>query len=229
MAKGFKKESKNQKKGYKTIFERVKDKAEGEQKSWQWYRKTVRTMALEYKRRPDKTILEERKDRIDPEDSQDENRLRRYARQGRLFLFEYKAKMKHLPYYDTFPLVYVIKAETDHFFGANLHYMEPRKRMIAIEKLKNDRIDIPRACFHKYILDHVDGFLLDLAIDEWDTSILLPVEHFVRERNGVLIPYKSSDVWKETDEDYGNKIRAKRIVKGYGKPEDIKDVTNGDI
>lgn len=225
MAKGFKKEDNQKRKGYNTLFERVKEKAGTEEQSWQWYRKTVRTMALEYKQNPDKTIRDERRDRADDEESRDENMLRRYARQGRLFLFEYKAKMKYLPYYDTFPLVYVIKANKDHFFGANLHYMEPRKRMIAIEKLKQDRIDLPRSCFHKYITDHVDGFLLDLAIDEWDTSIVLPVEHFVKERSGVLVPYKSSEVWKETNKNYNDRIKAKRIIKGYGRPEDIEVVT----
>ena len=223
-AKGFKKEKIEKKKGYNTLFERVKEKTGGEEQTWQWYRKTVRTMALEYKQQRDKTIRDERRDRSDDKDLRDENQLRRYARVGRLFLFEYKAKMKYLPYYDTFPLVYVIKANSDHFFGANLHYMDPRKRMIAIEKLKQNRIDLPRSCFHKYILDHVDGFLLDLAIDEWDTAIALPVEHFVKERGNVLVPYKSSDVWKETNEKYNDRIKAKRIIKGYGRPEDIEVV-----
>lgn len=213
--KGFKKEDKK-KKDYKTIFERVKEKTGGEDQSWQWYRKTVRTMALEYKEKPDKAIREERRDRSDDEDSRDANQLRRYARQGHLFLFEYKARMKYLPYYDTFPLVYVIKANADHFFGANLHYMDPRKRMVAIDKLKNNKIDLPRKCFHKYITDHVDGFLLDLALDEWDTAIALPVEHFVRDRAGTLVPYKSSEVWKETSESYGDRIKGKRIIRNYG-------------
>jgi hypothetical protein len=224
MAKGFKTETKQKTKGYVTLFEKVKEKTGGEEQTWQWYRKTLRSMATEYKVEPEKTIRDEKRDRSDKKETQDQNRLRRYARQGRLFLFEYEAKMKYLPYYDTFPLVYVIKANPDHFFGFNLHYLEPRKRMIAIEKLKQDKIDLPRSCLHKYILDHVDGFLLDLAIDEWDTAIALPVEHFVKEKGNTLVPYKSSDVWKETNEKYNDRIKAKRIVKGYGKPEDIQDV-----
>lgn len=54
MAKGFKKEEKQKSKGYKTIFEKVKDKTDGEEQTWQWYRRTVRSMALEYKQRPEK-------------------------------------------------------------------------------------------------------------------------------------------------------------------------------
>lgn len=228
MAQGFGNKSSNKNTGntgYKTLFERVKEKAGEDEQTWTWYRKTVRTMALDYKHHPEKTIKDEKRDRTDPLDDRDQNTLRRYARQGRLFLFEYKARMRYLPYYDTFPLVYVIKANRDHFFGANLHYLEPRKRVLAIEKLKNNRIDIPKVCFHKYITDHVDGFLLDLALSEWDTSIALPVEHFVKERGGTLVPYKSSDVWKETNESYNVRIKAKRIVKGYGNPEDIEVVT----
>lgn len=226
MSQGFKSEKKEKKKSnYKTIFERIQEKTAGEEQSWQWYRRTVRGMAMEYKRQPDHLIRDERRDKSDSDEERDENALRRYTRQGRLFLFEYKATMKYLPYYDTFPLVYVIKSNTDHFFGANLHYMEPRKRVIAIEKLKDNRIDLPRSCFHKYITDNVDGFLLDLAIDEWDSAITLPVEHFVKERSGILVPYKSSEVWKETNSNYSDRIKAKRIVKSYGNPKDIEVVT----
>jgi hypothetical protein len=225
MAKGFKPTAKKEKESpnYKTIFERLKEKSGDEPRSWQWYRKTLKSMALEYKQHPDHIIRDEKRDRNDKEESEDTNRLRRYARQGRMFLFEYKAKMKYLPYYDQFPLVYVIAANRDHFYGANLHYIEPRKRAIVISKLKEGKIDIPRSCIHKYITDHVDGFLLDLASAEWETSIALPVESFVKEKNGKLMPYKSSDVWKETNENYGDRLKAKRIIKGYGKPSDIEE------
>lgn len=225
MAKGFKKET-QKKRGYKTIFEQIKEESGGQEQSWEWYRKSVRKIATKYKNNEEKLPIEERRDKSDNIENRDENELRRYARVGRLFLFEYKAKMKYLPYYDAFPLVYVIKANADHFYGANLHYLHPKKRMLVIEKLKEDRIDIPRICFHKYITDHVDGFLLDLAIDEWDTAIHLPVEHFVRERGKVLVPYKSSDVWAETNQKYNDRIKAKRIIKGYGRPEDIEVVSS---
>ena len=225
MAKGFGKDIKSGGKNYETIFERVQKLTDGEDKPWSWYRQTVKKMALDYKAHPEKTVKEERKDRVQDDNKQDKNELRRYARQGRLFLFEYKAKMKYLPYYDTFPLVYVFKANADHFIGANLHYLHPKRRVHIIERLKDGRIDIPRICIHKYILDHVDGFLLDLALDEWDTAISLPVEHFVRERGNVLVPYKSTDVWAETNDKWGDRIKAKRIIKGYGRPEDIEEVS----
>lgn len=227
MAKGFaqEKKSKKTKSNYKTIFERVEEKTGGEEKTWQWYRQTVKTMALDIKQNPDHLQRDEKKDRYDSEDSQDINRLRRFPKQGRLFIFEYKAKMKYLPYYDQFPLAYILHATPEYFIGANLHYLHPKKRPLVIQKLHDGRIDIPRICIHKYILDHVDGFLLDLASAEWDSAIALPIENFVKNKSGVLMPYKSSDVWAETNEKFGDRIKAKRIVKGYGKPSDIEEVS----
>lgn len=224
-AKGFKKEDKKTtKKNYKTIFEKVQEKTKGEEQTWQWYRQTVKSMALEFKQNPDHLQRDEKKDRYDDESESDDNRLRRFAKQGRLFMFEYKAKMKYLPYYDEFPLAYVLHATPEYFIGANLHYLHPKKRILVIDKLHQGRIDIPRVCIHKYILDHVDGFLLDLASDEWSTAIALPIEHFVKNVGGTLMPYKSSDVWAETNEKFGDRIKAKRIIKGYGKLSDIEEV-----
>ena len=131
-------------------------------------------------------------------------------------MFEYKAKMKWLPYYDRFPLVYVIKSNRNEFWGANLHYMSPKKRILATKKLMQGRIDIPKKCFHKYLHVHVDGLYLDLAAAEWDTAILLPTEDYVKNLNGMLFPIDKKIVWEETDENFYDQIRGQRIVKGYG-------------
>jgi hypothetical protein len=223
MATGFKQDAQSNVKNYETIFEKIQQLTEGEEKTWTWYRREVKKIALTYKKQPQKFIREERSDRSQDEELQDVNELRRYARQGRLFLFEYKAKMKYLPYYDQFPLVYTIAANKDHFIGANLHYLHPKRRVYVIKDLLRGKINVPKKCIHKYITDHVDGFLLDLGSDEWDSAIALPVERFVKERNGQSFPYKSVDVWKETSESYNLKFKAKRIVKGYGKTSDIED------
>jgi hypothetical protein len=226
MSKGFKKEISQTKESnnYKTIFEKIKDLAGNEEKPLRWYRNETKKIAFSYKKDPRKFIRDERIDRNDNAENQDKNTIRRYAKQGRLFLFEYEAKMRYLQYYDKFPLVYVIKANKDHFIGANLHYLHPNKRILTINKLKEGRIDVPSICINKYITDHIDGFLLDLASAEWDTAIALPVENFVKPVGDKELPYKSNDVWKETNKNYSQRFKAKRIVKGYGKLSDIEDV-----
>ena len=103
MAQGFK--SVQRTKTYtrtNTLFEKVANAAGGENQTLAWYRSAVKQAASSYKKDLGKFVRDER------QTNQDENELRRYAKEGHLFMFEYKAKMKHLPYYDKNPLVYFV-------------------------------------------------------------------------------------------------------------------------
>jgi len=215
MATGFstiQRNSVNKDPGYKTLFERVNAATGGEKKSLSWYRGAVKAEASRYKKNFNKYIMDERKDRVGAAKEQDKNELRRYTVAGHLYMFEYKAKMKWLPYYDRFPLVYVIKAPgKDEFWGANLHYLSPKKRIITVKKLIQGRVDIPKVCFHKYLHAHVeDGIYIDLATVEWDSAILLPTEDFVRNINGNMFPIEKKVVWEDTDETFYDKIRGQK-------------------
>ena len=219
MATGFasiQRNTVNQDPGYKSLFERVTAKTGGEKKSLAWYRSAVKAEASAYKKNFKKYILDERGDKAGLAKEQDANELRKYSVMGHMYMFEYKAKMRWLPYYDRFPLVYVIKSNKSEFWGANLHYLSPKKRIIATKKLMQGRIDIPKKCFHKYLHAHVDGLYLDLALTEWETAILLPTADFVRDLNGMVFPISQETVWEETDEAFYDKIRGHRNIKGYG-------------
>jgi len=225
MAQGFadiQRNTVNDKPGYKTLFERITAKTKGEKKSFTWYMAAVKSEASKYKKDPTRFPRDERSDGTGKKEEQDENMLRHYVKQGHLYMFEYKAKMKWLPYYDTNPLVYVLRTEGDSFYGANLHYLSPKKRILVVQKLMKGSIDVPKACIHKYINDHVQGFFLDLAAVEWDTAILLPLENFVKDVQGHKFPYDRQLVWEETNEKYYDKVKGRRIIKGYGKSSDIK-------
>tara|TARA_Y100001970_G_C14247369_1_gene869276 strand:+ start:2050 stop:2706 length:657 start_codon:yes stop_codon:yes gene_type:complete len=201
--------------GYKTLFERVTARTGGEKKSLSWYRSAVKAEASVYKKNFGKYILDERRDNIGSVKAQDQNELRQYTVQGHLYMFEYKAKMKWLPYYDRFPLVYVIKSLRNEFWGANLHYLPIKKRLQATRKLMQGRVDVPKACFHKYLQPHVEGLLIDLAEDEWDTAVLLPTEDFVKYTHGVMFPIDKQIVWDEVNDTYYDKLKGVRIVKSY--------------
>ena len=229
MAQGFATIQRNAVKdntGYTTIFEKITNMTGGEKQSFNWYKNAVKKVSSEYKKDPSKIIRQERIDSRGQEEELDENLLRRYAVSGHLYMFEYKAKMKWLPYYDTFPLVYVMKANPDEFWGVNLHYMAPKKRIMVIKKLMEGRIDVPKKCFHKYLTSQVDGLMLDLAASEWDTAILLPIENFIRNAKGSMgkFPYTKELVWEETDENYYDRIRGRRVIRGYGKSRDTEMV-----
>ena len=108
MAQGFATIQRNAVKdntGYTTIFEKITNMTGGEKQSFNWYKNAVKKISSEYKKDPSKIIRQERIDSRGQEEELDENLLRRYAVSGHLYMFEYKAKMKWLPYYDTFPLV----------------------------------------------------------------------------------------------------------------------------
>jgi len=106
--------------------------------------------------------------------------------------------------------------------------MSAKRRAWVMKRLMDGRIDAPRNCFHKYITSHVDGFLLDLAAEEWATAILLPVETFVRRTRGRAgeQSYPKEVVWDETNENFYDKIKQRRVVRGYGKKEDLEMVKN---
>ena len=187
---------------YETLFDKVKKRSEGDKKSLRWYRSAVKSEAGKYNKNFDP---------YEKDTEQTRNELRRFTVEKHLYMFEYKAKMRWLPYYDKFPLVYVLKSSKDEFWGVNLHYLSPKKRMIAIKKLLQGKVDIPKACFHKYLHAHVeDGIYIDLATVEWDSAILLPVEDFVRNINGTFFPIDKKLVWEDTDENFYDKIRGKQ-------------------
>jgi hypothetical protein len=77
------------------------------------------------------------------------------------------------------------------------------------------RVDVPKACFHKYLQPHVEGLLIDLAEDEWDTAVLLPTEDFVKYTHGAMFPIDKQTVWEEVNDTYYDKLKGVRIVKSY--------------
>lgn len=61
---------------------------------------------------------------------------------GKMYMFYYDAKTKDkLPYWDRFPLIFVLDVRPDRFWGVNLHYLPPVYRarlMNALYKIQNN-------------------------------------------------------------------------------------------
>ena len=177
-----------------TIFEQVKEAAGSEKRSLSWYRRQVKLIAKNYTL--DLLKSDENYDASATPEFQDTNELRNEVRIGHLYLFEYKATSK-TPFHDTFPLVYVIDRQSDHFIGANLHYINPKSRYSVIDNLiNNDYLKISPNCVHKYLSNNVSGYFLDLGKDEWDTAIFLPIENFIVTKSKKS--YSKRKVWEDT-------------------------------
>ena len=102
--------------------------------------------------------------------------------------------------------------EGAEFWGASLHYLEPKKRLIVVDKLEKGQIDIPKKIIHKYLYKRCKSLFLDLAIQEWVTASALPVEDFVLMRGGGKIEYPKEYVWEEIDQYWNDRIKGTRVV-----------------
>jgi hypothetical protein len=126
---------------------------------------------------------------------------------GRMYCFVYDPKNKDdpkkLPYYDTFPLIFPIDFQKDGFLGINLHYLSPFLRAKLMDALyttlnntkynKTTKLQISyqilkgaaqmsyfKPCLKKYLADHVRSPFMYITPNQWDYTLMLPLERFKR-------------------------------------------------
>ncbi len=164
-----------------SIFQEIKTAAGSEPRSYSWYRDNVRMYFQKTDLYTELTNLDEVM----------------VPSTGSLYMFEYKAVYaRKLKYYDEFPLVYVLKGGTE-FFGANLHYLRHGPRMNTVLKLQQGVLDVPKQCYHNYLVEGLETPLYRINSEDYLTAIFLPVENFVTRRRGLYQQYSKSAVWGE--------------------------------
>ena len=138
---------------------------------------------------------------------------------GYMYAFKYDPKMKkELPYYDTFPLIFPVRMDSDGFLGINFHYLPPvlrAKLMNALySTLTNKKYDDTtkvrisysilqsaskyryfKPMLKKYLRSHVRSQFLEIQVNEWDMAIFLPTESFRKADTG--------RVWEESRKKLG--------------------------
>lgn len=121
---------------------------------------------------------------------------------GRMYHFYYDPKHKKtLPYYDRFPLIFMVGAADGGFYGINLHYLPPKLRaelMDALYEVASDRkydentklrlsysilkgaskYSYFKPCFKHYLSEHVKSQFIEIVSSEWDIALFLPTERF---------------------------------------------------
>ena len=109
---------------------------------------------------------------------------------GELYFFTYSAQTKQ-PYYDMYPLSYVIEYQTGGFIGCNLHYVPLTQRdELATSLLNNSAqgaIAVPPRTLHKYVYAGVRGQPYRIPNSEWTDVAQMPTEKFVDMR-GISVP-----------------------------------------
>lgn len=123
---------------------------------------------------------------------------------GSMYSFFYDPKNKKtLPYYDTFPLVFVIGPKPGGFLGLNLHYLPPVLRAKLMDQLHNitnnrkynestklvvsydllskaSRFRYFEPCVKHYLNEHVRSKFLRIEPQYWDVALMLPTEKFAK-------------------------------------------------
>ena len=116
----------------------------------------------------------------------DKQKLKSRTIVGKMYFYFYNPKTaKKLPYYDTFPLVIPIEMYPDGFLGLNLHYLNPKYRLILLDKLSetltNNRYDEKtrfqisydslkamssateaQPCIKRYLFSHIESRFLEI-------------------------------------------------------------------
>ena len=127
---------------------------------------------------------------------------------GYMYAFKYDPKTKNdLPYYDTFPLIFPVRMDSDGFLGINFHYLPPvlrAKLMNALySTLTNKKYDDTtkvkisysilqsaskyryfKPMLKKYLRSQVRSQFLEVQVNEWDIAIFLPTESFRKADTG---------------------------------------------
>lgn len=133
---------------------------------------------------------------------------------GRMMMFFYDPKTKEtLPYYDRFPMIFVVNKTPGGFQGLNLHYLPPTYRARLMDALytvaRNDsvrdsqklrmsyqllnsasRFRYFKPCFKQYLNSHVRSRFAYVPAEEWDIALMLPTQRFRKAG--------AAKVWKES-------------------------------
>ena len=133
---------------------------------------------------------------------------------GFLYMFFYKPKTRNkLEYFDNYPLVIPMLLERNGFNGLNLHYIEPKYRLILMENLKpmllneniserqrlklsyrilqrSSRYKYYKPCMKRYLYSNCKSLFLKINSEDWETALMLPTERFIKSNK--------KNVWKES-------------------------------
>jgi len=115
---------------------------------------------------------------------------------GTMVFFRYKASFgEKMQYWDKYPLVYILGEDGTHFWGSNLHYLEPGSRAALGEQLFGGNINVPPQTLHKYLRSNILSPTFVVPNSEWNDVGLIPCEQFVTTVNGRHIEVPSRIVY----------------------------------
>ena len=123
---------------------------------------------------------------------------------GRMLFFSYDAKTKmKLPYWDRYPLMFVISVKGDSCLGINLHYLPPVERATLLYNLmtlaNSEKLDHQtklvmtykllsgsskfrffKPCIKRYLFGHIRSRVMVIDPKAWNQVIFMPLANFMK-------------------------------------------------
>lgn len=129
------------------------------------------------------------------------NQKKSTVKPGNLYIFNYEAITKGLPYWDSLPLVIPFSEDNKHFWGINLHYApnmfrarildmishiinnplmpEIKKRALLVNEIsKIARMPMFQPLVKCYLKTQVQSSFVEVPHDTWEHVIHLPLARF---------------------------------------------------
>ena len=186
-----------------SIFEEIRDSAEGRELSERWYRFKVKQMMGT--RGSFRGVMADA----------DTERRKSIPKWGNMNLFWYRPKTaKKLPYYDVFPIVLPFKKHRDGFTGINFHYLPIYMRIKLLNLLDagfgdedkgrlqvfwNDlrNLKLAKPIVRRYLAPNVHSLFLHISLEDMFVATLLPVEKFYKGEYKSKRGVSSRVVWND--------------------------------
>lgn len=123
---------------------------------------------------------------------------------GKMYMFFYDPKTKEkLPYFDKFPLIFVIDKAEGGFYGLNIHYLPPILRLKMLDGLlqyksnqkydettrirmsysqlkRTSKLSYYKPAFKHYLAAHVKSQFAEVSAPEWEIAAFLPIAQWTK-------------------------------------------------
>ena len=182
-----------------SLFDDIKDSAEGRDLSTRWYRAKVAALGGTS---------------MTAETHIDDGLATAKPNYGMMNLFSYQpSKPEKIPYYDIFPLSIPVVKHRDGFTGINFHYLTIPMRVKLLDILveafgENNKVQmswrqisglrLARPIVRRYKAKWVKSKFLRLPVEDMLIAAVLPVQQFYSGRWDQKRPVSSKSVWSQT-------------------------------
>ena len=176
-------------------FQQMKNKKLGRDENYNWFKNVI-----------NQNVHSENYEQLRQQIITDPTRISNRFFLGKLYFFFYNQPEDRmtLPFYDTFPLLLLLRRTKNNMFGINLHYLPPKRRLSTFLQLlkyttdnrltKGTRIILPygamvrdkkwkilKSCFRQYKISKIQGNLINISAPDWPIAVNLPVERFKKQ------------------------------------------------